>query len=338
MRGRSILLAAMASLVASVAQVAPTAATVNGVVYFGDRSQHVVALTFDDGYNVTACQSILATLQLERVPATFFPVGRAVQANPAFWRTVDAAGYPIGDHSLTHPEMTRLSPTQQRAELVQSRAIIERVLGHRMTNIFRPPYGDVDATLVASARAAGFPTVVYWDTSDADSSPNGTDALHVAAGSRGRNGSIVLMHCGPAMTPRILPSIIASYRARGFGFVTLPQMLGVRGPHPIFTTPVPARVAPATPTPTASPTARPALHRTPPPSLTERVAVMPGSPSAAQLPADLRLAARRTRPVPMALFGMTAATLVLLAILATLGLLVRRPGEALDPAPHRRSG
>ena len=39
-------------------------------------------------------------------------------------------------------------------------------------------------------------------------------------------GSIVLLHAGPRVTPRALPAIIASYRARGFRFVTLPELPG----------------------------------------------------------------------------------------------------------------
>jgi len=49
----------------------------------------------------------------------------------------------------------------------------------------------------------------------------------LAAGEAGTNGSVVLLHCGPDATPWLLPSLIAAYRARGFRFVTIPQLLGV---------------------------------------------------------------------------------------------------------------
>jgi hypothetical protein len=47
------------------------------------------------------------------------------------------------------------------------------------------------------------------------------------AAEQGTNGSVVLMHCGPNVTPYLLPDVIASYRARGFRFVTVAQLLGV---------------------------------------------------------------------------------------------------------------
>ncbi len=214
----------------AAAAVAPNMAP--GVVFHGDRREHVVALTFDDGYNVVACAAILAILEREEVPATFFPVGQAVGWHPAFWRLVDAAGYPIADHSLTHPFMTRLSYAGQLAQLVDSRRLISGVLGHPMTLLFRPPYGAADATTLAAARAAGFAALVSWDTSAADTSLRGTEAEMIGDAERGRDGSIILLHCGPAATPQILPAIIAWYRAAGFGFRTVPELLGLPGTAP----------------------------------------------------------------------------------------------------------
>jgi peptidoglycan/xylan/chitin deacetylase (PgdA/CDA1 family) len=271
MAGR-LIQAAVAAMVATIVAAAPADAAVAGVTYSGDRAVHDVALTFDDGYDIVPCQQILDILVAERVPATFFPVGAAVAAHPAFWRGVDAAGFPIGDHSQTHPQMTRLTAAQQRSELTRSRATIEGVIGHPMTAVFRPPYGDANAQLVATARAAGYAAIVNWDTSDADTSGHGTDADHVAAGIKGQNGSIVLMHCGPAVTPRILPAIINSYRSRGFTFVTVPQMLGIRGPRPTFAEPRPAVTE--SPAPFASPAPRLA------PSIVEQGSYPVASPGA----------------------------------------------------------
>jgi peptidoglycan/xylan/chitin deacetylase (PgdA/CDA1 family) len=240
---RSVLAVSFALLTLLLGGALPAAAVprrppVPPVVFHGDRAERVVALTFDDGYNVAACGAILAILERDEVPATFFPVGEAVSWHPAFWRRVDADGYPIADHSLTHPFMTRLSYGGQLAQLVDSRRLIGGILGHPMTLLFRPPYGAADATTLAAAQAAGFAAVVYWDTSAADTSLRGTPAEMIADAERGRNGSIILLHCGPAVTPRILPAIIAWYRAAGYGFRTVPELLGLGGPAPSWVSPI----------------------------------------------------------------------------------------------------
>ena len=54
------------------------------------------------------------------------------------------------------------------------------------------------------------------------------------------------MHCGPSVTPAILDKVITSYRERGFGFVTVPQLLSGKVQATVFL-PTPSRPAPAPP-------------------------------------------------------------------------------------------
>ncbi len=104
---------------------------------------------------------------------------------------------------------------------------MEQVTGRPMIPMFRPPYGDHDAASDAAAAAAGFPTIVLWDVVGGDADLGATDASVLANASAGLPGSIVLLHAGPSVTPRILPALIARYRARGFTFVTVPELLGM---------------------------------------------------------------------------------------------------------------
>ncbi len=47
------------------------------------------------------------------------------------------------------------------------------------------------------------------------------------------------MHAGPPATPRALPGIIAFYRAHGYSFATIPDLLAGRTPAAVQT-PAPA--------------------------------------------------------------------------------------------------
>jgi peptidoglycan/xylan/chitin deacetylase (PgdA/CDA1 family) len=197
------------------------------VVTHGSRSLKTIALTFDDGASSENCRRILAELVSQDVPATFFPVGDLMRLDPAFWRLVAKAGYPVGDHTLTHPHLPRLGYAAQLRELTQSRALVESIIGRPMLRVFRPPYGEFDAATRAASAAAGFPTLLVWDTSDRDTSPRGTVAEMLTAAEQGKNGSVMLLHCGPNATPYLLPDVIAFYRRRGFRFVTVPKLLGL---------------------------------------------------------------------------------------------------------------
>jgi peptidoglycan-N-acetylglucosamine deacetylase len=222
----------LVALLLLVVAAAPTSAAGIHVVRHGPRTANQIALTIDDGWNTPNCRAMLAILERERVPATWFPIGMYVKAHASFWREVARLGYPIGNHTQHHEDLSKLSYQQQLDEIVRARNTMASV-GIPMVPIIRPPFGAWNKDTLIAAEAAGYSEFLIWDTSVADSS-RGTDTSHLHAATRGRPGSIVLMHCGPDMTVRVLPKIIASYRSRGYRFVTVPQLLGMPGPVPRF--------------------------------------------------------------------------------------------------------
>jgi len=196
------------------------------VIWHGSRADRVVALTFDDGWSPRILRRIYRILVRERVPATFFVTGIYVQRAPALWRTIAAAGFPLANHSYLHRDTRDLTPRVAALDLALTREVVERETGRPMLPYYRPPYGARNPATDRRAAAAGFPYIVLWDTTASDTTRHATVADVVRGATAGRSGSIVLLHAGPEVTPRALPAIIARYRARGFRFVTIPELLG----------------------------------------------------------------------------------------------------------------
>jgi predicted deacetylase len=124
------------------------------------------ARTHLDGYGLAAgtgdrlldvaVPRILERLRARSIPATFFVVARDARRNQAWLREIAAAGHEIASHSATHPVgISRLPARQLRAELVESRAIIEDSLGIAVRG-FRAPNWDVSSRLLTAARSAGY--------------------------------------------------------------------------------------------------------------------------------------------------------------------------------------
>ena len=200
------------------------------VVSHGPRDDKVVALTFDDGWSTPRCQKILDILVAQNVPATFFPNALYVRRSPAFWRRVAELGFPIGNHTVNHRDLTELSSKAVFKEINRDREMVEEITGVPMIRVMRPPYGSYDNRTLRQAARAGFPTILLWDTTASDTSRSASKRSMIKAALRGRNGSVVVLHCGPEATPRILPKIIEGYRTRGFRFVTVPVLLGMDAP------------------------------------------------------------------------------------------------------------
>lgn len=194
-------------------------------VYNGSRDRKVVALTFDDGYSPVALRQILAVLEREHATATFFPYGWAVHQDPQGWHMVAAAGFPIGNHTLRHTILTTISEDGVYEEMTRGRRTIDLYSGAKSVNLMRPPGGAYNAPVARAIKKAGYDLIVLWDVDTFDWQGPSPETIYQRA-IRGTNGSIVLMHAGPPNTPKALPRIIANYRARGFQFVTVPQLLG----------------------------------------------------------------------------------------------------------------
>jgi len=197
------------------------------LAWHGPRDRRVVALTFDDGYAPWNVRRIVGILREEGVRATFFLNGVYMRRDPALWRAIGQGGHAIGNHTYLHRDATRMSPDRLIADLLHNQRVVEAATGRPMAPIFRPPYGRRSAATDAAAAAAGFPSIVMWDTSAADATYTPRARTSIRSATRGRPGSIVLFHAGPSLTPRILREVIQSYRDRGFGFVTVPELLGL---------------------------------------------------------------------------------------------------------------
>ena len=222
-----------------------------GVVSHGPRDEKVVALTFDDGWSTPRCEKILEILVAEKVPATFFPNALYVREHPEFWRRVAELGFPIGNHTVNHRDLTELTGAGVFKEINRDREIVEQITGVPMIRVMRPPYGSYNKRTLRQAARAGFPTVLLWDTTASDTSRRASERSMIKAALSGRSGSVVVLHCGPKATPRILRRIIEGYRARGFRFVTVPALLGINAPSRVLHRPWARSLLHAPPAPVA---------------------------------------------------------------------------------------
>ena len=200
------------------------------VVSHGDRTKKQVALTFDDGTNAINVHRILSILYKQKVNATFFPTGRSVELFPDTWKEVGAAHYPIANHTYSHQSLRGLCYQLQLGELLHDEHVLAG-LSLPMLAVMRPPYEEFDKATTFAAAAAGESHVVLWDVDTMDWTGLSTNAI-ISRAVAGRAGSIVLMHTSPLNTTWALNAIISRYRARGFTFVTVGQMLGIEGDVP----------------------------------------------------------------------------------------------------------
>ncbi len=184
-----------------------------------------VALTFDDGPGKDTL-AILAILKRTNVPATFFVVGREVQANPQIVAQVVAGGHQIGIHTWNHPDMTKLSAAKQQKELIDTQNAVINATGIA-SRLFRAPYGAVSPSVIAAAEKSKLLSVL-WDGDARDWQNPSTATIVQRVLSRVSPGAIILMHDGGgdrANTVAALPTIIKNLKKRGYEFATVGDLV-----------------------------------------------------------------------------------------------------------------
>ncbi len=206
----------------------------SSLIYHGPSRGREVALTFDDGpWSDPPTIDFLHVLESEQVPATFFEIGRQISMydpTGAVERRMLADGDMIGDHSWSHPDVAALSPSGQRAQLLDTVDAIRHATRGFTPCLWRPPYGDISPALVKLARSLGLVTVM-WNVDPRDWALPGVNAIYDNVVTNSRPGSIVIQHFGGG--PRLetlaaLPREIVTLRRRGYHFVTVAQMLGLK--------------------------------------------------------------------------------------------------------------
>jgi peptidoglycan/xylan/chitin deacetylase (PgdA/CDA1 family) len=194
-----------------------------------------VALTFDDGPG-RSTQAIINILKSFGVRATFFNIGLSIAKYPSLIKEEADDGFLLGDHTNSHPVMTTLSTKAQTSEIVQVSALQRQITG-TVPCVFRPPYGDYDATTISVAHGHGM-SVWMWSDGGGDWKAKGSGSAYwvhyiessVIDSSRTQDHPVVLLHnqmISMPATVAALPTLIRSFKSRGYTFVDL---LGRSGP------------------------------------------------------------------------------------------------------------
>ncbi|WP_256842310.1 cell wall-binding repeat-containing protein [Ornithinimicrobium cryptoxanthini] len=182
-----------------------------------------VALTFDDGPSAYTSQ-LVDTLDNLDVPATFFVVGQAASARPGTVKRTYDHGYPVQNHSWSHPEMNTLTRTQQLSQYNSTKNYLTG-LGIAPTDMLRPPYGAWNA----NTRTLGVP-LILWSIDTRDWENRNTATIRANVRNNIHPGAIVLQHDSISQSVAAVPGIVADLRARDYHFVTVEDLVPWAGP------------------------------------------------------------------------------------------------------------
>jgi peptidoglycan/xylan/chitin deacetylase (PgdA/CDA1 family) len=226
----TVLLLAMIGFAAYVGAETPSAHWFGGGITHGPAGRAQVALTFDDGPNLSATLPIMNILDAAGVKGTFFEVGKAIDAEPQITRELYSHGQLLGNHSYHHDQWRWLDP--RYPELARTQKAFQRAIGV-CPAYYRPPHGD-RTPFIAHVASQHHMRIVMWDDSSGDwavKSPR-TIARRIVRGAH--PGAIIVLHDGLDGNPaadrevlvRALPLILDGLRAKHLSVVGLDRLIG----------------------------------------------------------------------------------------------------------------
>lgn len=181
-----------------------------------------VAITYDDGPGELTAQ-LLDTLKAKDAHASFMVLAPSATAHPELLRRMKAEGHTVGNHTASHRELNKLSPSDVDGEIKAGAAAIKAATGES-PRWMRPPYGATNGTVDAAARANG-QAQALWSVDTVDWKDRNAEHVCEAAVSGAQPGSIVLMHDIHATTVGAADCVIDGLRAKGLEPVSLDRLI-----------------------------------------------------------------------------------------------------------------
>ena len=195
--------------------------------YVGNSEEKVLYLTFDAGYENGYTASILDTLQKHNVKAAFFLVGNYLQKNGDLVRRMVEAGHIVGNHTMTHPDMSAITDKAAfEKELAGPEALFQELTGKEMPRFYRPPRGVYSEENLKMAQELGYHTV-FWSLAYKDWENNKQPTAEYAMGKlipRTHNGAVILLHSTSKTNAQVLDELLTQWENLGYHFETIDKL------------------------------------------------------------------------------------------------------------------
>ena len=195
--------------------------------YIGNVGEKVLYLTFDAGYENGCTAKILDTLKEKQVPAAFFLVGNYIRQSPDLVRRMVAEGHTVGNHTMHHYDMSRLSDKAAFSkELTDLEALYKETVSQELPKYYRPPQGIYSEENLKMAQELGYKTL-FWSLAYVDWNNDAQPTKEAAFAKllpRTHNGAVVLLHSTSKTNAEILGELIDKWKEAGYRFGTLEEL------------------------------------------------------------------------------------------------------------------
>ncbi|MEO3976114.1 polysaccharide deacetylase family protein [Streptomyces sp. CAU 1734] len=189
-----------------------------------------IAMTFDGGPGKDT-PKLLDTLKKEKVPVTFFLLGKKhIVKYPQVVKRLSDEGHEVANHTWTHKRLDTLTRDEIRRELLLTQNALEKLTGKK-PGLMRPPQGRINDDVTAVSKELGLAQIL-WSATAKDFSTNDSALIRKRILKQSSRDGIILLHDIYDGTVPAVPGIITELKKRGYTFVTVSQLLAPAKANP----------------------------------------------------------------------------------------------------------
>lgn len=196
--------------------------------------EKVIYLTFDDGPTPEITNWTLNTLDQYQAKATFFCIGNNIEKHPDIFQNIIKEGHTVGNHTHNHIKGWKTTPHDyleniEHCEKVFKVQVPQSDIANRkslITNLFRPPYGQITPKQGKKLIEKGY-KIIMWDVLSFDWDKNITPETCLKnVITKATGGSIIVFHDSVKASKNMqyaLPKVLDYFSKKGFIFKSLDE-------------------------------------------------------------------------------------------------------------------
>ncbi len=194
-------------------------------IYSVDTDEKKISISFDAAWGAEDFPKIMEILDKHKVKTTFFMTGDWVEKYPNCVKTLVKKGHDLGNHSATHPDMTKLSKEAQKEQILKVHNAVKELTGYEM-ELFRPPYGAYNNEVIRTCYEVKY-YPIQWDVDSLDwKDLSASEIINKVCNHKSLdNGSIILCHNGAKHTAEALDEMLTILKEQGYEIVPISELI-----------------------------------------------------------------------------------------------------------------
>lgn len=194
-------------------------------IYCVDTKEKQIAISFDAAWGAEDFDEIMKILEQHQVKTTFFMTGEWVEKYPECVKTLVEKGHDLGNHSMSHPDMTKLSKEKQREQILAVHKRVKELTGYEM-ELFRPPYGAYDNDVIRTCYEVNY-YPIQWSVDSLDWKDYSAKQIisNVCEHKNLNPGAIILCHNGAKHTAEALDEMLTILENKGYKMIPISELI-----------------------------------------------------------------------------------------------------------------